>query len=196
MKTTIMILGTMAAYTKLLPVFPEEQYHMRLHEGVLDHIPIADWIIAFHYRHKVPKSVLDAHPHRVLNIHPGLLPLNRGAHPDFWAWHDSTPHGITIHEMDEGIDTGSILVQTTVEVDKGSGHTFADVYADLDEIAVYTLKGTWDDIHAGYMIPKAQAGQATTHKVADLPKHLLPLGWNTPIEHMLTELAESVCCGD
>ncbi len=195
-KTRILICGTHEAFEMLKPAFqPPDDYSLLWTDQPLVANPDVDWIVGFHYRHKVPTAILDEHPHHVLNIHPSLLPLNRGAHPDFWAWYDNTEHGITIHEMDEHIDTGPILVQTAVNVQTSAGHdgtryTFADVYADLDTVAAYTFKGTWDDIKAGYMMPKAQPMGGTMHRVADLARvaYLLPQGWNTPVDLMTTLL--------
>jgi methionyl-tRNA formyltransferase len=46
-----------------------------------------------------------------LNIHPSLLPLNRGSHHSFWSIMNDENHGATLHWMDEGIDTGPIISQ-------------------------------------------------------------------------------------
>ena len=43
-----------------------------------------------------------------------FLPYNRGSHPNFWSFIDDTPKGITIHEIDEGADTGNIVFQKKI----------------------------------------------------------------------------------
>lgn len=45
----------------------------------------------------------------VINTHPSYLPYNRGKHPYYWSIVDGTPFGATIHRVDDGIDTGTIL---------------------------------------------------------------------------------------
>lgn len=62
-------------------------------------------------------AVLRAFPQRVVNIHPALLP----AFPGLEAWKQALNHGVkvtgcTVHLVDEGIDTGPILVQRPVVV--------------------------------------------------------------------------------
>jgi methionyl-tRNA formyltransferase len=53
----------------------------------------------------------------VLNIHPSLLPQGRGPDPVFWVYrHGVTETGVTVHLMDEGLDTGPILAQQRVAV--------------------------------------------------------------------------------
>jgi phosphoribosylglycinamide formyltransferase-1 len=63
---------------------------------------------------------LERFPGRILNIHPSLLPAFPGAH----AVEDALAHGVkvtgaTVHFVDEGIDTGPIVLQEAVEVREG-----------------------------------------------------------------------------
>ena len=46
-----------------------------------------------------------------------FLPYNRGAHPIFWAFYDQNKCGITIHELNAGIDTGPIIFRKKIEID-------------------------------------------------------------------------------
>jgi methionyl-tRNA formyltransferase len=50
-----------------------------------------------------------------LNLHISLLPLNRGAHPAAWAIREGTKHGVTIHKIDSGLDTGEIVYQEEID---------------------------------------------------------------------------------
>lgn len=52
----------------------------------------------------------------VINTHPSYLPYNRGKHPYYWAIVDGTPFGVTIHYVDDGIDTGHILWRKRIRV--------------------------------------------------------------------------------
>ena len=52
---------------------------------------------------------------KIINLHIGYLPYNRGAHPNFWSFMDNTPTGVTIHEIDKNIDTGKIIYQKIVD---------------------------------------------------------------------------------
>lgn len=52
---------------------------------------------------------------RIVNFHPSLLPYNRGKNYNFWTIVEETPFGVTIHEVNEGIDSGDILFQKTIE---------------------------------------------------------------------------------
>ena len=45
------------------------------------------------------------------------MPYNRGSHPNFWSFVENTPAGVTIHEVDEGVDTGKIINQKQIVFD-------------------------------------------------------------------------------
>lgn len=65
----------------------------------------------------VGHPLLEAFPHRILNIHPSLLP----AYPGLAAWEQAvndgaTESGCTVHYVDAGMDTGDIIAQTKVPV--------------------------------------------------------------------------------
>lgn len=50
-----------------------------------------------------------------LNFHPSLLPFGRGKHPNFWAFIDETPFGVSIHWVDYSIDGGDIAFQREIK---------------------------------------------------------------------------------
>jgi phosphoribosylglycinamide formyltransferase-1 len=76
-----------------------------------------DLVLLAGFMRIVKSSLLRAFPQRVLNIHPALLPAFPGLH----AWKQALDYGVkvtgcTVHLVDEGIDTGPILVQHPVPV--------------------------------------------------------------------------------
>lgn len=62
----------------------------------------------------VPKHFLDGR--RVLNVHAGLLPKNRGVDAFKWSLIKGWPIGVTLHAIDETIDGGTILFRRTVPI--------------------------------------------------------------------------------
>lgn len=80
------------------------------------------------FPHYIPASILAIPRLGALNVHPSLLPANRGPEPLFWTFrlgHEQT--GVTIHLMDEQLDHGDILVQEAFDVPEGIS------YAELEE---------------------------------------------------------------
>jgi dTDP-4-amino-4,6-dideoxyglucose formyltransferase len=77
-----------------------------------------DFYISYNYRFIIPEIVVNFCYAKLINLHISYLPYNRGSDPLFWSIVDKTPCGVTIHEINAGLDTGPILVQKLVELDK------------------------------------------------------------------------------
>ena len=71
---------------------------------------------------------------QAINLHISYLPFNRGAHPNFWSFVDNSPKGVTIHEIDEGLDTGPIIHQKKLSfnIKKKESDTFFKTYKILN----------------------------------------------------------------
>ncbi len=80
------------------------------------------------YMRIVGRVILDAFPNRVINIHPALLPAFPGLHGQQQAWDYGVKFsGCTVHFVDEGMDTGPIILQSVVPVyDDDTADTLAD----------------------------------------------------------------------
>jgi len=77
----------------------------------------------------IPRAILDIPRLGCLNVHPSLLPANRGPDPLFWTFHDGHREtGVTIHRMDERLDTGPIVAQEKITVPDGI--TYAQLEAE------------------------------------------------------------------
>lgn len=79
------------------------------------------------YMRLVGRVLLDAFPNRMMNIHPALLPAFPGLHGQQQAWEYGVKFsGCTVHFVDEGMDTGPIILQAVVPVlDVDSGETLS-----------------------------------------------------------------------
>lgn len=76
--------------------------------GLLD----ADLLILANSTQIVPATVLAALRGRAVNFHPGLLPAYAGLHTHQWAIRNGdTAFGVTLHRVEEGVDTGDILAE-------------------------------------------------------------------------------------
>ena len=71
-----------------------------------------DYIVLAGYMRIIGKTLLEAYPMRIINLHPALLPSFPGAHGIADAYNYGVKvFGITIHFVDEGVDTGKIINQ-------------------------------------------------------------------------------------
>jgi len=79
-----------------------------------------DWVVLAGFMRLVGKRLLEAYEGRMVNIHPSLLPKFRGLE----AWRQALEAGeevtgCTVHYVDAGMDTGSIIAQAEVPVEEG-----------------------------------------------------------------------------
>jgi len=76
-----------------------------------------DLIVVVAFGQILPRALLDIPPRGCINVHASLLPAYRGAAPINWALiNGETVTGVTIMLLDEGMDTGDILLQKTVSI--------------------------------------------------------------------------------
>lgn len=142
-----------------------------------------DWIISYDYRHIIPRSVLARIGWKAINCHISYLPWNRGADPNLWSFLDDTPKGVTIHYIDEGLDTGDILYQKQVNF-AGGGHTLATTHKLLHHLLDASLKALWELIKTGVVKGKPQVGEGSYHCSKDKDNIKLSKGWDTPIKEL------------
>ncbi len=137
-----------------------------------------DLIISFGYRYLIKKSLISRLGVPLINLHISYLPWNRGAHPNFWSFFDSTPSGVSIHLIDEGIDTGPILYQKYVNFDI-SKLTFEQTFNHLKVEVESLFKENLQNILIGNYKPIPQRRYGSYHRLADLPTMFA--GWNANI---------------
>jgi methionyl-tRNA formyltransferase len=143
-----------------------------------------DLIVSHSYRHILKRDVLAAAPDRFINLHISLLPYNRGADQNLWSFIDETPKGVSIHLIDEGIDTGALLLQREVSFDEDS-ETLGSSYATLQQTIGELFMENWSSLRDGRIAPRAQSGAGTFHRATEfaaLKDSLLGNdGWNVPV---------------
>jgi phosphoribosylglycinamide formyltransferase 1 len=82
----------------------------------------ADLILLAGYMRILSSGFIERFRNRILNIHPSLLPAFPGADAQRQAWdYGVKVSGCTVHFVDEGVDTGPIVAQRTVEVKETDG---------------------------------------------------------------------------
>lgn len=70
-----------------------------------------DYLFSCFYEHRIFPSLIEGARFGGTNIHPSVLPHNRGFHTSFWGIMSRTPLGATIHWLAEGLDEGDIIAQ-------------------------------------------------------------------------------------
>lgn len=99
---------------------------------LIDNADSPDFLLSVNYRFIISARVLNLF-RWPLNVHGSLLPKYRGRTPHVWAIiNGERKTGITLHLMDEGIDTGPIVEQVVVEI--GETTTGADLLLSFEEL--------------------------------------------------------------
>ena len=122
----------------------------------------ADLMIVVAYGLILPTSVLTTPRLGCLNVHGSLLPRWRGAAPfqrAIWAGDKET--GVTIMQMDEGLDTGDMLKKVSCPID--TDETSASLYAKVAKQASAVLIETINQLQAGELIAEQQDENEATY---------------------------------
>lgn len=110
----------------------------------------------------IPLSILKMPKYGCVNIHGSLLPKYRGAAPIQWAVLDGEKEtGITTILMDEGIDTGDILLKKTIKID--TDETSGSLFDKLMALGAKTILETLDELEKGSLTPTKQGESPTAY---------------------------------
>lgn len=135
-----------------------------------------DFMVVVAFGQILSKEVLDIPKYACINLHASLLPKYRGAAPINWAiMKGETKSGNTTMIMDEGIDTGDMLLSD--EVDIKDDMTAGELHDILKDRGAELLLKTIDGFSKGLIEPKKQ-GDTDTCYASMLSKKLGKINWN------------------
>lgn len=121
-----------------------------------------DVIVVVAFGQIIPLSILKMPKFGCVNIHGSLLPKYRGAAPIQWAVLDGEKEtGITTILMDEGIDTGDILLKKTIKID--TDETSGSLFDKLMTLGAETILETLDELEKGSLTPTKQGESPTAY---------------------------------
>lgn len=126
----------------------------------------------------LPPAVLEAFPRGCINIHTSILPAYRGAAPIQRAVMDGqTETGVTIMQLDEGMDTGPVLLMKRVAI--GERETAGELFERLAPLGAAAMLEAIAGLEGGTIEPRAQEHAAATH-AAMLTKEDGVIDWSLP----------------
>lgn len=134
-----------------------------------------DFIVVAAYGKILPRRILDIPVYGCVNLHGSLLPAYRGAAPIQWCViNGEKKTGITSMLMNEGLDTGDILLvsETEIGANETAGELFDRLAAMGPDILLRTLAGLAD----GSIVPIAQDESGATY-VSVLTKEMAVIDW-------------------
>jgi methionyl-tRNA formyltransferase len=146
----------------------------------------ADAVVVVAYGKLIPERLLEIPEHGFVNLHPSLLPRHRGPSPIQWALVcGDRVTGVTTMQIDEGMDTGPILLQTRVAIEAGeTAETLAPRLADIGgDLVIRTL----DQLEEGTVKPRPQpADGANTTPM--LRRNFAKIDWSMPARQLANRL--------
>lgn len=140
----------------------------------------ADVYVVVAFGQILSKEILELPPFGCLNIHASLLPKYRGAAPIAWAiLNGDEKTGVTIQQMDEGVDTGDILLQKEIPIARDE--TADSLFDKLMELGGQAIVETLHLLEKGQLNPVKQKEEEATH-VGKLDKNFGNILWQEPAE--------------
>lgn len=141
-----------------------------------------DLIVVAAYGRILPDSILDLPPLGCINVHGSLLPRHRGAAPIQWAIiRGDKEAGITIMQMDAGMDTGDILLPAAIPVSEDE--TAGSLFSKMAELGGTTLIQALDLLRQDKLVATVQDHSLAT-PAPPLTKEDGCLDWNKPAREL------------
>ena len=189
MKKKILFLGYRKNKTKIISFLRKKNFivieHGQKNLFIRDTNGI-EHIVSFGYRKIIKKNVLKNLKNPAINLHISYLPYNRGSHPNFWSFVENTPSGISIHEIDPGVDTGGIIYRKKIKFPLNKNLTFKKTHSILlIEIEKLFFKKYKILFNFKYKT-KFSKEPGSFHNKRDLPKKFK--NWNVSIKDYLKSL--------
>lgn len=144
-----------------LPVFQPERIKREEAVAVLKQYETDLYVVAA-FGQILSREILDLPKFGCINIHASLLPKYRGAAPIQWAVIDGEEKtGVTIQQMNEGVDTGDILLQKEYYLAKDE--TGASLFDRLCDLGAQAVVEAIEQIEAGTVVPRKQNEEESSH---------------------------------
>jgi methionyl-tRNA formyltransferase len=151
--------------------------HRQVTEAVLAEKPDAVVVVAF--GHILKEPLLSAPPQGCINVHASLLPRWRGVSPVQYALlHGDCWTGVTVMQMDAGVDTGPLLAQRSLPIlaEENAGELGARLSGVGADLLVHTLRR----LESGRVEPVVQSDEGAVY-APKLTRSLAPIRWDRQV---------------
>lgn len=168
-----------------IPVFqPNSMKDGKALEIINDLKPDLSVVVAF--GKILPKEILYAPKYNSVNIHASLLPSYRGAAPIQWSiLNGEKKTGVTSMLMDEGIDTGDMLIKSEVEISENM--TAGELHDKLSLLGAEVLSETIKELKSNNLHPVKQDDSLSNYSPM-LSKELCPIDFNRTAQEIHNQI--------
>ncbi|MBV9085630.1 MAG: methionyl-tRNA formyltransferase [Acidobacteriaceae bacterium] len=144
-----------------------------------------EMMVVVGYGQIIPQAIIDIPARGILNVHASLLPKYRGAAPIQWAIaNGETETGVTIMQIDAGLDTGDMLLKETLAI--GADETAPELSARLAPAGASLLIRAIEQIRNGTGARQKQEAEATFAPI--LKKEDGVIDWRRPAQQIYNRL--------
>lgn len=166
-------------------IIPDQEVNL---EYLLSKKP--DFIISYGYRKILTKDITDYFPNKIINLHISYLPWNRGTYPNVWSFIEDTPKGVAIHYINEGIDTGNIILRKEVKFENLKEETFKTTYEKLSHEIEKLFISNWEKIKLEQIVPIKQeknigSFHTTKQSIKKFKELNLDLNWDQKVKDFI-----------
>ncbi|MGB1077554.1 MAG: methionyl-tRNA formyltransferase [Bdellovibrionales bacterium] len=147
----------------------------------------ADLAVVAAYGLILPQVILDAPKYGCLNIHASILPRWRGAAPIQYAiWKGDTESGITIMQMEAGLDTGPMISKQTCEITQET--TASSLHDRLSDMGGAMLLPLLEELSNGQALVSTPQDDALSNYASMLKKEDGLIDWNNTAEEICRQV--------
>lgn len=173
------------ALTQSLPVLQPERVKTPEFQAAMEKIK-PELIVVAAFGQFLPKTLLELPKFGCINVHASLLPRYRGAAPIHYAiLKGEKEAGVTIMQMDVGMDTGAMLSKVSVPV--GPEMTQGELHDILKEKGARLLLDTIPRLAAGTLQPVPQLEEEATY-ASLITRDMEKLDWNKTAEELHNQI--------
>lgn len=142
-----------------------------------------DVIVVAAFGQIISKEILEMPKYGCINVHASLLPAYRGAAPIQWAViNGDKESGVTIMQMDEGIDTGDMIEKVVVPIDKDE--TGGSLFEKLSQAGAELCVKVLTDLEDGKAVREKQPEESTTPYAKMIDKKMGAIDWEKPAKEI------------
>jgi methionyl-tRNA formyltransferase len=135
----------------------------------IESLPEVDYIILAWWPKIIGKEIIDFPKIGAINFHPSYLPFNRGKNYNFWTIVEKCKFGVSLHFVDEGIDSGDVIFQK--EISKSWEDTGETLYVKAKSEMLALFKESYAKILNGeYVRIKQEKDAGSFHYEKELDK--------------------------
>jgi methionyl-tRNA formyltransferase len=148
-----------------LILIAKKDYVVQLDDAIKEYTPNIVLMMTFPFI--IPSSILSKPEKGFINFHYGLLPQYQGPHPILWHMlNNDKDAGITLHKVDEGIDTGDIIMQEKIAIE--TNDTYGILQSKLAFLGAKLAASLFKILSYGSIVP-ATKQDLTQAKYYEMP---------------------------